>query len=249
MDVDLSQFISAGYYLTRYAEDGFWKSDLLPSRIVSISKCIGKPLSVYWGWHPFEQYQKDILDFGIPDTKLDDFRTWCGQHGDYYSNTFPTLTTARQFIVEFLPEHTDHLLLGVGLPAELLDSFLEKDYPYTGYFNPDGTLSERLKTPDEFNAIYRAVYQRQPLAPGGTPLGFEVVTYSYNEFGDSWLCSGLEKEMYQLFSIRTNHDGLMDSYADARKVYDWIAEDEQQGHRAEPEPYYPWLLVSYPLTL
>jgi hypothetical protein len=248
MDVDLSQFISAGYYLTRYAEDGFWKSELLPSRVVSISQCIGKPLSVYWGWNHFDDYKKVIVDFGIPETKLNDFREWCGQHGDFFPNTFPSLTAARQFITEYLPERTNHLLLGVGLPAELLEPFLNTEYPYVGYFNPDGTLSERLKTLEDFNGIYRAVYQRQPLALGGTPLGFEVVTYSYNEFGDSWLCSGLEKDMHQLFGIRTNQYGLMDSYADARKVYDWIAEDEQQGHRAEPEPYYPCLLVSYPAT-
>jgi hypothetical protein len=248
MDVDLSQFISAGYYLTRYAEEGFWKSDLLPSRVVSVSRCIGKPLSVYWGWNHFADLKQDILNFGIPEDKLDAFQEWCGQHEDFYPNVFPDLTAARQFLADFLTEHTDQLLLGVGLPTELIDLFLVEEYPFTGYRNPDGTFSERKSTPEEFIGIYRALYQRQPMAAGGTPLGFEIVNYAYNELGDSWLCSGLEKDMRQLFDIRVNEYGLMGSYADARKVYDWIAGDEQQRHRAELEPYYPVLLVSYPLT-
>lgn len=74
-----------------------------------------------------------------------------------------------------------------------------------------------------------------------------MVTYSYNDFGDSWLCSNLQHEMYKLFGIRPNQYGLMNSAEDARKIYDWIAEDEMQGRRAEPEPYYFWLLMSYAL--
>jgi hypothetical protein len=249
MDVDLSQYISAGYYLTRYAEDGFWKSDLLPSRIVSISQCIGRSLSVDWGWrNRFEEDNKDILDFGIPETKLNDFQEWCRQHGDFFPNTFPNLTAARQFIAEFLPEHTAHLLLGIGLHDELVDSFLAEESPVSSDLNADGTYSERASTPEEFVGIYRALYQRQPLEAGGTTFGFEVVSYSYLELSHSWLCHHLEQDVSQLFGIQANAYGLIKNYADARKVYDWIAEDDQQGHRAESEPYYPVLLVSYPLT-
>ena len=38
---------------------------------------------------------------------------------------------------------------------------------------------------------------------------------------------------------------MIDSYEYAKKIYDWIAEDEQKGTRAEPEPYDFWLLTSY----
>jgi hypothetical protein len=53
--------------------------------------------------------------------------------------------------------------------------------------------------------------------------------------------------MVNLYNIRPNSSGLIDSYDDAKKVYVWIAEDHMQGHRAEPEPYDIWLLISYPL--
>jgi hypothetical protein len=53
--------------------------------------------------------------------------------------------------------------------------------------------------------------------------------------------------MHDLYGIRPNPYGLIDTFTDAKKVHDWIAEDNLQGTRAEPEPYAPWLLVSYPL--
>ncbi len=84
--------------------------------------------------------------------------------------------------------------------------------------------------------------------PSGTPLGYDVVSYSYSDFAHSWLCSGLEHDMHKLFGIRTNALGLLDSFADAKQINDWIAEDEGQGRRAEPEAYDFWLLLSYPLT-
>ena len=79
-------------------------------------------------------------------------------------------------------------------------------------------------------------------------LGFEIASFAYHDFGHSWLCSGINQDMYQLYGIHPNAYGLIDTAEDARKVYDWIAEDEMQGRRAEPEPYAYWLLVSYPLA-
>ncbi|MCA9885199.1 MAG: hypothetical protein KC708_19615, partial [Anaerolineae bacterium] len=73
----------------------------------------------------------------------------------------------------------------------------------------------------------------------------EVLSESFTEMGCSWLCSGLEKDMFTLFGIRPNEHGLLNSLEDAMKVYEWIAEDECKGYRAEPEPYFPWLVVSY----
>jgi hypothetical protein len=53
--------------------------------------------------------------------------------------------------------------------------------------------------------------------------------------------------MADQFGIQPNEHGLIATPDEAMQVYEWIAEDEQRGHRAEPEPYYPWLLVEYPI--
>jgi hypothetical protein len=90
------------------------------------------------------------------------------------------------------------------------------------------------------------VGEHEPLPTGGNILGFEVTSFHFGH-GHSWLCSGLERDMHELFGIRPNSYGLIDSYEEAKKAYQWIAEDKLQGTRAEPEPYYPWLIVQYPL--
>ena len=100
---------------------------------------------------------------------------------------------------------------------------------------------------EEVYGVSKVVRGGQPLAAGGQALGYELLSYDQN-INDSWLCSGIERDMADQFGIRPNAHGLIATLDEAMQVYDWIAEDEQRGHRAEPEPYYPWLLVDYPLA-
>jgi len=62
------------------------------------------------------------------------------------------------------------------------------------------------------------------------------VNFSYHDFASSWLASGLAHEMHNLLGIGPNQLGLIDAYVEAKKIYAWIAEDNLQGIRAEPEP-------------
>ncbi len=135
---------------------------------------------------------------------------------------------ARNFIRHF-ELNTDNLfIIGAGLPKELHRAWLEEE--------PDN------------EGIAKRVKQAIPIENSGEQIGYDVVSYSYTDFAHSWLCSGLEKDMYELFGIRTNQHGLLATSTDAKRVNDWIAEDNEQGARAEPEPYDYWLLVNYPLN-
>jgi hypothetical protein len=231
--IDLNDYYSGGYFLLR-ANKPDWpalQTDLLAKKLVSMSTCMCPRVSVGWGWTPGNR--QAALDFGIPPGRLDDFIDWCG----YASKTeigvwsmFHSIDIARQFIRRFLPDTTDLNLIGVGLPKDLA----EKSWLHAGGQKDSG--------------VEKRIQQELPIEPGGETLGFDVVMYNYNDFGDSWLCSNLQYDMHDLFGIRPNQYGLMDNAEDARKIYDWIAEGEKLGiHRAEPEPYYFWLLVSYPL--
>jgi hypothetical protein len=53
--------------------------------------------------------------------------------------------------------------------------------------------------------------------------------------------------MHELYGIHPNQYGLIDSHEDAEKVSEWINEDRIGHSRGEPDPYYPWLIVQYPL--
>ncbi|MEO8611023.1 MAG: hypothetical protein ABI690_24210 [Chloroflexota bacterium] len=236
MDIDLSDYVAGGYFVVKYSSQDFWKSNLMPERVISLSGCVSPQLEIVWGWNT-EKYQKDISDFGIPSDKFDTFAQWCRRDpGALYS-----LDIGREFVAAFLPDNGDYFLIGIALPKGLVDGFL---------INNQQTVFDTNQQVYK-DAIYGVNYvlkEHQPLPQGGTVLGFEVLSYSYGNIGCSWLCSGIEKDMHELFGIHPNLYGLIDSYTDAKKVYDWIAEDEMQGIRAEPEPYYPWLIVQYPVS-
>jgi hypothetical protein len=233
--IDLNDYYSGGYFLLR-ADKPDWstlQSDLLPEKLVSLSTCMCPRVSVGWGWNPGDK--QAALDFGIPKDKLDEFVDWCG----YASETeigvwsmFSSLDNARQFIRRFLPDATDLKLIGVGLRQDLAEK---------NWLHSEGQRDE---------GVEKRIQQQLPIELGGEILGFDVVMYNYNDFGDSWLCSDLQHEMHNLFAIRPNQYGLLNNAVDARKIYEWIDEGEMLGiHRAEPEPYDFWLLLSYPLQI
>jgi hypothetical protein len=151
---------------------------------------------------------------------LTEFIDWCGP--EYHElmdmwSMFHSPEAARSFIKRFEINTENLFIIGAGLPIELHQAWVEEE--------PDN------------KGIAKRVKLGLPVEEGGETLGYDVVSYSYTDFAHSWLCSGLDRDMNELFGIRTNDIGLLDTYADARQINDWIAEDEGKGTRAEPEPY------------
>ncbi|MBC7870871.1 MAG: hypothetical protein H7Y09_08530 [Chitinophagaceae bacterium] len=230
--IDLRDLYSGGYFLLRAGRPD-WPppfGEFLPNgNLISLSNCIcRKRLSVIWGCDPGNR--KAALEFGIPETRLTEFVAWCGteyRESMDLTSMFYSSDAARNFIRRF-ELNTDNLfIIGAGLPHELHKAWREEE--------PDN------------EGIAKRVKQGIPIDKSGEPIGYDVVSYSYHDFAHSWLCSGLEKDMSETFGIRVNSIGLLNTYADAKKVNDWIAEDDGKGVRAEPEPYDLWLVVSYPL--
>ena len=233
--VDIERFVSAGYFLIRAGNPGWdqLKTDLLPENLLSLANCISEKLNVGWGWNPGDK--PSALQFGICEEMLDEFVEWC-QH-DYESelgvwSMFNSPEAANRFAAHFLVNFENLHLIGVGLPKGLEEKNWREE-PTEGQM---------------ICGIEKRIEQRLPLAKGGAPLGFEVISFEYGSFGHSWLCNYLHYEIYKLFGIRTGQYGLLQKEADARQIYEWIEEDDMQGRRAEPVPYDYWLLVDYPLS-
>ena len=237
VDIDLNNYVAGGYFVVKYSYDGLQRSNLLPERLISLSECVCPQLEVVWGWN-IEQYDhKDrVSNFGIATDKIHAFCQWCSgkEPGALYS-----LDIAREFIAEFLPDTSEVVLVGTAMHKDMVGDFLSANKQKV-YFANEQVYKEFI------HGVNYVLNEGNLLPMGGKLLGFEVVGYSYNDLGHSWLCSGIEKDMHELFGMRPNRYGLIDSYEEAKKVYDWIAEDEMQGTRSEPDPYYPWLIVQYP---
>lgn len=236
--IDLNDYVAGGYFITRYAIEGYWKSPLLPTRVMSLSSCFSKTVNIYWLWD-VEKHKAEIIDFGIPNEKLLSLRTWNTDAIDF-PNVFYTLGAAQQFIAEFLSDDNDLLVLGAALPAAMVEDFLAA-HQQTVY---DPT--QQLWIPKTYGVNY-ILTSKQSLPRGGEIRGFEILSYDLH-INHSWLCSNIEKDMHELYGIHPNRYGLINTYEEAKTVYKWIAEDNMQGGRAEPEPYYPWLIVQYPVT-
>jgi hypothetical protein len=244
MDIDLSEYTAGGYFITKYAQrDENRSPDLLPERLVSLSTHInGGMVSVYWGWD-LDRHGDEAIAFGISAEKLPNFKEWSNRTHEIdigHPDVFYSLHAARQFIKAFLPIRDELVLIGAALPNSLVDTFLKENKQW-GH----DTNGQKY---DVLIGVNYVLSKRESPPPGGNILGFEVVSYNVN-LGCSWLCGNLERKMHQEFGIRPGQYGLIETFEDANKVYDWILEGEAKGeHRGEPEPYYPWLIVRYSLA-
>jgi hypothetical protein len=247
--VDLGEYYSGGYFLIR-ADKPDWpqlQTEIFPDKLLSLSCCIcPQRFRVSWGWEPGDR--EAAAAFGIPETRFDEFSEWSQttfQTETDLPSMFYSPEIARRFVERFLTNTADLFLLGVGLHQSEIAVWDE--LPEITFGGVTLQVNLLLQAGQSYG-VERQLEQRQRLTDGGIPLGFEVVSFDYNDFGHSWICSGLYEDMQQLFGIRPGQLGLIQTREEAQRVNDWIAEDEQQGHRAEPEPYDYWLLVSYPLT-
>jgi hypothetical protein len=231
--VTLDDYCSGGYFLVRPGRpdwgSSFW--NFVPEGdLISLSHCVCRDrLEVSWGWT--HGNREAALRFGIADERWEEFRAWC--EGEFlnhesvdFDGMFHSVNGARAFVRQFNINHLDLALIGAALPKALIDLW-----------------SDEAPAPAGIDKRIRA---RLAVEPGGDVLGYDVVSFGFGDFGHSWLCSGLDKDMYDLFGIRANNYGLLATFQEAKQVYDWIAEDDCKGQRAEPEPYDFWLLMSYP---
>lgn len=233
-EIDRTQFYSGGFFLIRCNKPlvGLANDGLLPSKLIGLSDCISLRIDIVWAWHP--SYKESILDFGIPKTQLEEFKEWSVKAFPVTFNIgglFNNEKDAQRFVKKFNLNPMDLYLIEAGLPA-----YLEAD-------------NWRGSTPDINNegGIEKRISQQVPILSSGEVLGYEVLGFELNNFSTSWLCNYIHRDMFELYGIRPNGYGLIDDFDDARKVYEWIAEDEMAGTRAEPIPYDFWLLVSHPL--
>ncbi|MEO8609608.1 MAG: hypothetical protein ABI690_17075 [Chloroflexota bacterium] len=230
--IDLNDYFSGGYFLLRADKPGWsqLKTDLLPEKLVSMSRCICPRLSVHWGWNLGNR--EAALKFGIPETKLDEFIKWCS--GDYRTDldvmsTFYSTDSARRFVKRFDLNITDLYLIGAGLPKELEEA------------------NWRIKADGIVEGVEKQIEQHLTLETSGTILGFDVTSYAHHDFDCSWFCNYLHQDVFDLYGIRPNQFGLIETNVEAKTVYNWINDDDINRTRAESQLYDFWLLVSYPL--
>lgn len=227
--MEFSDYIAGGYVLKRLADRENRSVELLPERLASLSRCVCDSFEFWRVWNQQDTYGEWASAFGVTNDVWNNLVSWCVGKWDTeigYPDIFYTLDVAHEFSGKFIKQRPqDVMLVGIGLHKGFLDRWVAEDFG--------------LKY-----GIEQMIAQTLPLAQDGQALGYEVVSCNYG-LGCSWLCSGIEADAYREYGIRPTDYGLLNTLDEAKKIISWI--DEAPGERAEPEVYFPWLLVEYPV--
>jgi hypothetical protein len=236
MSVSLPEHRLAGYVVTRtFARPPYVSADLLPDAMVSMSDCLADFVPDVWTLEWTKTSESDRVQkagaFGLSPVELLPLMAWCtAEFGRVWGwpCVLYELGAARDLHRHFLSSATNLRLLGLALPEDLAPDFLEaaKPLPHEGA-----------------TGLYTCVAANHQLESGGIPLGWEVLGFEYGFH--SWLCNGLERNVFREFGIRPAENGLIQSAADARQAADYCG---LESVGAEPGIWLPWLIVEYPFS-
>jgi hypothetical protein len=240
MNVDLNDFVSAGYFLARLSARERWMSaELLPERILSACGCIctffPDTWALDWSSSPAER-SKGVTAFQISEDRISNVVSWASESFEKafgWPRVLYSLEAARAARALLEPAVDGVTLFGLGLPTDLAGTFLATAAPppqKEGYAPVAGT------------GYFHCVSRRERLAEGGSPLGFEPLSTWMGLLTHSWLCNGLEKQLHENVGLIPNAHGLIATLDIARDCVRRINAGEVKG---EPEEWFPWLMVQY----
>jgi len=234
--LDVSQYVSGGYFLAKYAaRPECMSAELLPTRILSASSCITDipdAWAVTWASYTDSERRKEAAKFGVTPEVLPQMLDWVTSRLESKEVGWPvvfyTVDMALDFARRFLHISEDLALVGIGLRQEDASDWLVEEEP-----------RESEGTP----GIYEALSMGHALESGGEVIGFEVLGYDMGSF-HSWLCNGLEVDCYRAFNICPNRKGLIRNLEEAIEVAEYASREEVG---AEPVLWQPWLVAQYPI--
>jgi hypothetical protein len=217
--------VSGGYSLARPTRRLEWLPTYLPEVFLSCSNCLTTYVSdnALTGCLPHTESEMlevgERMGIGVEDVRSIQ-RRFFALAGDQfeYPRYFTTVAAARSvaaMLGRWAPELT---LIGMStLPSHAALIVAGPNAQHT----------------------YEDVLARAEPPEAGEVLGWEVLGTDYADF-HSWNCNHMEVDAEDLFGIRPNTAGFIDSFEDAERVASHCQE-------RQPEPGYwaPWLIQRY----
>jgi hypothetical protein len=244
--MNLRDYISAGYFLSRHTgtEDiaGIETRRETLATDHSQREFFPNSWALSWCDASREERVRKAFVFGITEQELDGVIAWADRgFGTVFGpwSVFFGLEDARAAAHSMLGRANDLQLWGVGLHLDLLSAYCEASRP---------PAQQRGHAPIGEGGVHEAACTRPaPLAPGGVPLGHELLIeedgYAFNSPESRHL---EERDLFRTLGVLPNRFGLIDSFSEAlacaRHLESLAARTPHQitGWR-------PWLIVQYPL--
>ena len=229
-----ADFAFAGYLITRpVARPAGMDSSLIPERILTASSCFACVLpdtwALSWGNVTEEERREALRMFGIAEKRFADLARDVDAIFHRGAIVFPSLIVDEEAARElwtWTKGCEDAIVLGLGLPMQLVPRFLEDQ----GRF--------RNPPPDPISVLE----QRRPMPSGGELRGFELLASDPpGTFSHTQICNGLEKDLLERHGAHLNAFGLIDDLALAQR---WATEITREK-LGEPLLWLPWAVFDY----
>lgn len=245
--MELTDYISAGYFLSRYTGErdctGIRLRRITMAREHSQRRFFPHTWAIPWCGDDRSERIERAADFGVPEADLDAVLAWAdASFGTKFGawSVFFSLGHARAAAAAMLGNVRDLDLWGVGLHRDLARSFCDatRPPPPEPGFAPMGA-----------SGVHIAVCQRPaPLADGGVPLGYEVLIEDLGcEFNSPESRHLDEVGASRAAGIAVNADGLFESLEDALSCCRQLPGVGEDAPPYRCSGWLPWLLVRYPL--
>ena len=233
--------VSGGYRLVRpFRPDAAWAPPRLAGEpVLTVSSCLAPVGPGTWAlsWGGDADPAAEAVALGLVPDAVSSAVAWteaamlAGGWG--WPEVCLSLDAARSFVAACVPSPpADLRLVGIGLPEDLVAA-CRSDHPLPTDRGVGATALDEL------------VHRADPLAPGGTPLGYEVLGEELGGTFHSWWCHRLVAELEDELNFAVGPDGLIGDLATARAAASAV---DGPPPRGEPVPWRPWLLVDYPLA-
>ncbi len=236
-DPRVEDCVAYGYSILSPRPRPDWARKELPERLMSRSNCLKTDLTNVWldAWQEREGdmasvYREAHERFGLEPGAVDRLCLCYQTTPEVDMDGFRTLSAAEEVLRDLLPGRADLVIVGLGLPRKFVNDLLA--IAATGPVDEINSATSEL--------LVEALNKNQSFAPGGEALGYEPLVLN-GGLSCSWLCNGIDRVADDKLGIKTNGFGLIERFADADRVVQYIRED---GH-AEPGLWLPWLLVRY----
>ncbi|MBI2837051.1 MAG: hypothetical protein HYX75_01955 [Acidobacteria bacterium] len=229
------RFVSGGYSISRRSpRPERVSADLIQAQILSASTCICETVPDLWAirWASIADAERvaAAARFGISSESVPLVMEWFTGHLDAntagWPNVFYYLDVAREFVLRFLQDAGEYVILGIGLPERFVNDFLSNE-----------SSGPRLAV----SGVYEMIRRGNAPDPSGRPLGFEILNYQYGTV-HSWLCDGLEADVAVKYSIKPNPSGFISALEDAASAAQFCASGDAGSGSGE---WLPWLITEY----
>ena len=230
--MNINKYHLGGYYIVKPTQRAeYMNSQIMPETILSVSNCICDvypDISSVWSTSEKEK-DKYRQNLDIPNTTFNNLIEWINDKnnsGDFgFPHVFNNLESARDFYLNFLYNVQGLHLVGIGLPEEYNDEFVED----TGI------------TKETYHGIEKNIINRCQMGSNGSVLGFEILGYDMGTF-HSYICNSLEEDYDKEFGFRLNSSGFISTIDEAKKLAEYTNQDTVG---AEPVLWLPWVIVKY----